>query len=280
MIQTDAAINPGNSGGPLVNMNGEVIGINTAIYTEGAGYEGVGFALPSNTVANVYNSLIGPEHRVARGSIGVEFNAVANPALERVYGVKSGVTVANVKQGGPADQAGVKVGDTIVSVNGKNVKNGDELVSEIANLKPGTKAELGLIRNGKEQNVSVTIADRTKLYGSQLGLTEESQPGGEAQPSKLGISVSDVTPDVAERLGVTANKGVIVDDVKQGSFADEDLNLQRGDVILELNKEPVTNAEEFRKMVGQLKSGQDVALLIHPARSRPGTTVFAAGTLP
>jgi serine protease Do len=240
----------------------------------------VGFALPSNTVANVYNSLIGPEHRVARGSIGVEFNAVANPALERVYGVKSGVTVANVKQGGPADQAGVKVGDTIVSVNGKNVKNGDELVSEIANLKPGTKAELGLIRNGKEQNVSVTIADRTKLYGSQLGLTEESQPGGEAQPSKLGISVSDVTPDVAERLGVTANKGVIVDDVKQGSFADEDLNLQRGDVILELNKEPVTNAEEFRKMVGQLKSGQDVALLIHPARSRPGTTVFAAGTLP
>jgi serine protease Do len=280
MIQTDAAINPGNSGGPLVNMDGQVIGINTAIYTEGAGYEGVGFALPSNTVANVYDALIGPQHRVSRGSIGVEFNAVSNPALARVYGVKSGVTVANVKPGGPADQAGIKVGDTIVGVNGKQIKDGDELVSDIASLKPGTKATLDLIRNGKQQDVPVTIADRTKLYGAQLGLSEESQQGGEAQPSKLGITVSDVTPDIADRMGLSTAKGVIVDDVKPGSFADEDLNLQRGDVILEMNKKPVANSDDFRRMVGELKSGEDVALLIHPSRSAPGTTVFAAGTLP
>src|SRR5438445_4239830 len=145
MIQTDAAINPGNSGGPLVNMRGEVIGINTAIFTEGAGYEGVGFALPSNVAAKVYNQLISPDHRVSRGSIGVEFNAQPNPALAQVYGVKSGVIVSNVRAGGPADQAGIKQGDAITSVDGKPVKNGDELVGEISGLKPGSKATLAFL---------------------------------------------------------------------------------------------------------------------------------------
>ena len=149
-IQTDAAINPGNSGGPLVNMAGEVIGINTAIYTSGGGYQGVGFAMPSNTVANVYNQLIGPEHKVARGSIGVEFNAVPNPAVARVYGVSSGVTIANVTPNGPADKAGLKTGDTIVTVDGKSVKSGDDLVAEISAIKPGETAKLGYIRNGKD----------------------------------------------------------------------------------------------------------------------------------
>src|SRR5215471_3494100 len=125
-IQTDAAINPGNSGGPLVNMAGEVIGINTAILTETSSYAGVGFALPSNTVVQVYNQLIGPEHRVSRGSIGIEFAAQPNPAIAHVYG--AGVTVANVVAGSPADQAGLKVGDTITAVDGRAVKTGDELV--------------------------------------------------------------------------------------------------------------------------------------------------------
>ena len=120
-IQTDAAINPGNSGGPLVNMAGEVIGINTAILTETSSYAGVGFALPSNTIAQVYNQLIGPDHRVARGSIGIEFNAQPSPAIQRVYGVGTGVTISNVVAGSPAEQAGLKVGDTIISVDGKEV---------------------------------------------------------------------------------------------------------------------------------------------------------------
>src|SRR5579872_4366324 len=135
-IQTDAAINPGNSGGPLVNMAGEVIGINTAILTDTNAYAGVGFALPSSTVVQVYNQLIGPEHRVARGSIGVEFAAQENPAIARVYGVNGGVTIANVIPGTPADEAGLKVGDTIVAIDGQGVKNGDELVADIAGRKP------------------------------------------------------------------------------------------------------------------------------------------------
>src|SRR5579864_8840387 len=160
-IQTDAAINPGNSGGPLVNMAGEVIGINTAILSETNAYAGVGFAMPSNTVVNVYNQIIGPEHKVTRGSIGVEFAAQPVPAIARVYGVQSGVTISNVVPGSPADTAGLKVGDTITSVDGKDVKNGDELVSDIASRKPGSKAKLGFVRNAKREETTVTIADRS-----------------------------------------------------------------------------------------------------------------------
>src|SRR5216683_3050594 len=187
--ETDAAINPGNSGGPLVNMAGEVIGINTAILTDTNAYAGVGFALPSNTVVQVYNQLIGPEHRVSRGSIGVQFNAQAVPAIARVYGVNSGVTIADVVAGSPADQAGLKVGDTITAVDGREVKNGDELVADIANKKPGTKAKLTFIRGGKKQDATVTIADRAKLFASRLGEDEENSDAEKPKESKFGVTV-------------------------------------------------------------------------------------------
>jgi serine protease Do len=277
-IQTDAAINPGNSGGPLVNMAGEVIGINTAILTETSSYAGVGFAMPSNTVAQVYNQLIGPGHRVSRGSIGIEFSAQPNPAIARIYG--SGVTVSNVVSGSPADEAGLKIGDTITSVDGKEVKSGDDLVADIASRKPGTKAKLAFVRNGKKQDTTVTIADRSKLFASRLG--EEDESLGEEAPkaSKFGVTVRNITPDLADRLSIPAGKGVVVQDVKQGSFA-EDLGLNRGDVILEVNKQPVNNPDDFIKLESSLKSGQDVVFLVRPrgARAQDGT-IFLAGTLP
>ncbi|HET7207461.1 MAG TPA: Do family serine endopeptidase [Terriglobales bacterium] len=278
-IQTDAAINPGNSGGPLVNMAGEVIGINTAILTETSSYAGVGFALPSNTVVNVYNQLIGPSHRVARGSIGVVFTAQQNPAVARVYGVQSGVTISTVVAGSPADQAGLKVGDTITTIDGKTVKNGDELVADIASRKPGSKADIGFVRNGKKQSTTVTIADRAKLFASRLGEEEEGQEDNQPKESKLGVTVRSLTPDMADRLGVPA-KGVIVQDVKPGSFAD-DVGLNRGDVILEVNKQPVNNEDDFNKLQTTLKSGQDVVFLVRPRGSGPQDgTIFLAGTLP
>ena len=279
-VQTDAAINPGNSGGPLVNMAGEVIGINTAILTETNAYAGVGFAMPSNTVVQVYNQLIGPEHKVTRGSIGVEFAAQPVPAIARVYGVQSGVTISNVVPGSPADSAGLKVGDTITSVDGKDVKNGDELVADIASRKPGSKAKLGFMRNGKKEDTTVTIADRSKLFAARLG--EDQQGNDEQQPkeSKLGLTVRALTPDLADRLDVPAGKGVIVQDVKGGGFAD-DIGLNRGDVILEINKQPVNTAEDFSKIEGGLKSGQDVVFLVRPrGAGRQDGTIFIAGTLP
>jgi len=279
-IQTDAAINPGNSGGPLVNMNGEVIGINTAILSETNAYAGVGFSLPSNTVAQVYNQLIGPEHRVARGSIGIMFDSVENPAIARVYGNGSGVTISSVVAGSPADQAGLKVGDTITTVDGKKVTKGAELVADIASRKPGAKVQLGFVRNGKQQETSVTIADRAKLFAARLNEDDSGNDESTPKQSKFGITVRKLTPEMAERLDVAAGKGVIVQDVKPGSFA-EDVNLNRGDVILEINKQSVNSEEDFARVESSLKSGQDVVFLVRPrGSSRQDGTIFLPGTLP
>ena len=279
-IQTDAAINPGNSGGPLVNMNGEVIGINTAILSETNAYNGIGFALPSKTVAEVYNQLTGPEHRVTRGSIGIMFDQVENPAIARVYGSGSGVTISSVVAGSPADQAGLKVGDTITTADGKKVSKGSDLVDYIASRKPGTKVVLGFMRNGKTQEANVTTADRAKLFAARLGDDQGNEDENAPKQSKFGVTVRKVTPEMADRLDMEAGHGVIVQDVKPGSFA-EDVNLARGDVILQINKQPVNSEEEFAKLESSLKSGQDVVFLVRQRGStRQDGTIFLAGTLP
>jgi len=279
-IQTDAAINPGNSGGPLVNLNGEVIGINTAILSETNAYAGIGFALPSKTVVDVYNQLTGPEHKVSRGSIGIMFDAVENPAIARVYGSGSGVPISSVVAGSPADQAGLKVGDTITTVDGKKVTKGTELVADIAARKPGSKVTLGFIRNGKVQDATVTIADRSKLFAARLGEDQSNDDDNTPKQSKFGVTVRKVTPEMADRLDMPAGKGVIVQDVKPGSFA-EDVNLGRGDIILEINKQPVNSEDDFARIESSLKSGQDVVFLVRPrGSSRQDGTIFDAGTLP
>ena len=163
-IQTDAAINPGNSGGPLLNMNGDVIGVNTAIYTQSAGYQGIGFAMPANTVVDTYNDLIGPSHKVVRGSIGIQFRQGLSSAVNRVYGFKNGVLVQEIQPGGPADKGGLKPGDIITQIDGRQVKDGDDLVSEIASRRPGSTVRLGFIRDGKPQDATVTIGDREKVF--------------------------------------------------------------------------------------------------------------------
>ena len=275
-IQTDAAINPGNSGGPLVNMAGEVIGINTAIFTQSFGYQGVGFAMPANTAREVYNQLIGPEHRVTRGSIGVFFSGAAHPALSRVYG--PGVVVQNVSEGGPAEQAGLKPGDAITSVDGKEVKTGDELVAEIAGRKPGAKVKVGYVRDGKRLETSVTIADRAKLFAAG-GDAEEGAEEGKPAEAKMGITVRNLPREVAERLQITPGRGVIVSEIQPGSFAD-DIGLSRGDVIFEVNRKPVNSEEEFRRIQSSLKSGDDVALLVRQGRGANAGTAILAGTLP
>ncbi len=161
-IQTDAAINPGNSGGPLVDMAGNVVGMNTAIYTASMGSEGVGFAMPSNTIASVYNMLIGPEHKVTRGSIGISFQPGLNSAVGRVYGFSNGVLVSTVTPSGGAAKAGIQPGDVIVSIDGRNIKDGDDLVNDVSARKVGTSVKLGYLRNGKEAVANVAIGDRAK----------------------------------------------------------------------------------------------------------------------
>jgi serine protease Do len=165
-------------------------------------------------------------------------------------------------------------------VDGKEVKDGDALVSDIASRKPNSKAKLSYIRNGKKQDTTVTIADRSKLFAARLGEDQEGNDQTQPAPSKFGASVRSLTPDMADRLGVPAGKGVVVQDVKPGSFA-EDIGLSRGDVILEINKQPVNNEDDFNKVQTTLKSGQDVVFLVRPRGSGPQDgTIFMAGTLP
>src|SRR6201998_3150761 len=181
-IQTDAAINPGNSGGPLLNMNGEVIGVNTAIYTQSAGYQGIGFAMPSNTVVEVYNDLISPSHKVVRGSIGIQFRPGLSGAVNRVYGFKNGVLVQEVQPGGPADKAGLKPGDIITTIDGRSVQDGDDLVNEIATRRPGSSIRLGFMRDGKPSDATVTIGDRDKVFADMGQQQSQAQPDNHAEP--------------------------------------------------------------------------------------------------
>jgi serine protease Do len=276
-IQTDAAINPGNSGGPLVDLNGNVVGMNTAIYTQSMGSQGVGFAMPSNIIASVYNMLIGPDHKVTRGSIGISFQPAVSSAVGRMYGFTNGVIVATVSPTGGAAKAGLQPGDVIVSIDGRNIKDGDDLVNDISARKVGSTTKLGYIRAGKQNTASVAIGDRAKTYAELAGNDTDDAAGpaeADAGQSTLGITVSAVPAAVAKKMGTTG--GVMVTSVRPGSFADE-INLGKGAVITAINKVAVTDESSYKAVVSKLKPKDDVVfVVVYPGR--PGNS-YVGGTL-
>jgi serine protease Do len=276
-IQTDAAINPGNSGGPLLNMNGEVIGVNTAIFTQSGGYQGLGFAMPSNTVVQVYNDLISPSHKVTRGSIGIEFKVGLSSAVNRVYGFKEGVIITGITPDGPAYKAGLKPRDIITAIDGRSLKDGDDLVNEIASRRPGSSVRLGYLRDGKPADVTVTIGDRDKVFADQGNQQAEANPGdnGDAGEAKLGIVVRDASPAIAAKLHTP---GVVIQSVHAGSFADLQ-GLGPGLVITRINKQPTGNKKQFDAVVSKLKTGDDVVFEVLDPR-HPGNGIsYVGGTL-
>ncbi len=280
-IQTDAAINPGNSGGPLVSMNGEVIGINTAIYTGSSSFEGVGFALPSNTAINVYNQLV-THGKVTRGSIGVSFKDEdsENPILMKELGAPYGIVVESVTAGSPAAIAGIKPGDVITTVDGKPVHNGFDLVSPITQTPIGRSVTVQYVRNGHAKEVSVTVADRDKLF-PETADDSSQQPGQQQEPSQFGLHVEQLTPDLSSKLGIGKLTGVVATEVDPATFA-EDIGFERGDVIVEINHAPVTTMADYHAQMSKLKVGQDVLFKID--RRDPGSgdrlTLFLAGQIP
>jgi serine protease Do len=279
-IQTDAAINPGNSGGPLVDMAGEVIGMNTAIYTQSAGNEGIGFAMPSNIIVGVYNQLIGPDHKVVRGSIGIQFQQNMSSSVAKVYGFPNGgVIVSEVVPGGPAAKAGIQPQDIIVSVDGAPIKNGDELIGIVSNKHPGSTVSLGVLRAGKHITVACSIADRSKLYANQGNPSDESnEPGpSDAGQTKFGITVQPLPQQLQSRLHITG--GVVVTSVKPGSFADS-IGLYQNAVIVEINRKPVTDVASYNAIASQLKSGDDVAFVVRNPQQPNGGDSFVGGPLP
>lgn len=276
-IQTDAAINPGNSGGPLLDMNGNVIGVNTAIYTQSAGYQGIGFAMPSNVVVSVYNDLVGPSHKVTRGSIGVSFREDLSAAVNRVYGFKTGVLVQEVQPGGPADKAGIKPGDVIQSIDGRSVKNGEDLVNEIASRRPGSTAVLGYLRNGQTQQSTVTIGDRDQVFARLLGGQSQANPQNPASAgeAKLGLAVRALPAATAAKIHA---QGVEIESVRTGSFADLQ-GLEPGWVITKVNRQPVADRGQFDAIVSKFKTGDDIVFeVLDPNRPEAGIQVIG-GTL-
>jgi serine protease Do len=278
-LQTDAAINPGNSGGPLVDLSGQVIGINTAIITGSRGYEGVGFALPSTTAIRVYDQII-KQGRVTRGSIGVSFQEEisTNPITLRSLGAPYGVVIESVQAGSPAEKAGLKGGDVITSVNGHAVKTGNDLVNPIAEAPIGSKVKLTYMRDRAQKEATATVEDRTRVFPNTAGRMGD-QPG-EAAPSEFGLHVEELTPERGHRVGVEGQKGVIVSEVEPASFA-EDLLFTRGDVITEINRQPINSVADYRAAVSKLKPGDDVVFKV--LRRQDGDrmlTVYLSGKVP
>ena len=283
-IQTDAAINPGNSGGPLLNINGEVIGINTMIASRSGGYQGIGFALPINTAVKVYNQII-KTGKVTRGSIGVQFSPDEdrNRELVKGYGGTAGIFVQKVEPGGPAEKAGLEASDIIVALNGKPVTRGQELMESVADASVGENMKITVLRNGKKEEFNVVIGDRNKVFANQFGGTRSEQSEqGDGTQAKFGISIKNLNSSLRDSLGYKGPAGVLVTEVESGSFA-EDIGLQANDIITNINRQAVTSGDELIRLQSTLKPGEAVAFRVMRAagaRNQPEwTPLFLAGTL-
>ncbi len=285
-IQTDAAINPGNSGGPLVDLAGQVIGINTAIITGSRGYEGVGFALPSSTALTVYNQIVTSGH-VTRGSIGVSFSEDQsnNTVLLKELGADYGIVLQSVEPGSPAEKAGLQPGDVITSLNGKAVRTGNDLVNPIADSPIGDKMRVSYIRDKKEHETAVTVADRTKIFPEQASDndSDNGESQSEAAPAEFGLRLEELTPDRAKKFQYGTQHGIVVTDVEPASFS-EDIGFGRGDLIVEINHTAVSSIADYRRIVSGLKPGDDVLFKVirHSGDEQNDRllTVMLAGQVP
>ncbi len=257
-IQTDASINPGNSGGPLFNLKGEVVGINTAIVSGG---QGIGFAIPINMAKELLPQLKS-KGKVTRGWLGVVIQKIT-PEIAKTFGVKEseGALVSDVTEGGPAEKAGIKRGDVIVSFNGKDIKEVDTLPKLVGATEVGKKAKVGIIRDGKPLVVEVIIDELRdeKLQASKKPEVEKD----------FGLVVQNITPEIAKHLNIKDKRGVIVTDIQPGSPA-QDGDIKSGDIIKEINRKPIKNIEDFKEAMKNVNIKEGIVLLIQ----RESTTFY------
>jgi serine protease Do len=256
-IQTDAAINPGNSGGPLVNARGELVGIDTFIVSESGSFAGAGFAIPSQIVHSVAEQLM-KSGSVRHGYLGMSMNDVT-PDNAHFFNLHdaSGVIVAEVAPNSPASRAGLRRGDVITLLNGQKVVDGSGLQVAVTEETPGTSITLGILRDGKPQTLNLKVGEY------QANLQEASDSNGPTQQgAKIGVGVTDLTPDVRQQIQIPDQvSGVVVQSVRPGSPA-EDAGLAPGDVILEVDRRPVTSADQFVGAVHANSEGKDMLLLV------------------
>lgn len=266
-LQTDASINPGNSGGPLLNLNGEVVGINTAILASG---QGIGFATPSSTARSVIPQLK-EKGKVVRGMIGVQVQNVT-PELAKSFGLPEpkGALVAEVTSDSPAEKAGVHRGDIIIEFNGHPIHEMNDLPRLVAGTAPGAKAQVKILREGKEKDFTLTI---TELKEEQQAAQAREEAGGEEAP--LGLVVKNIDPNLAKRFRLRDTKGALVIGVEQGSVA-ADAGIRPGDILLEINGQVIASAKEFQAAVSKIKKPGYARFLI----KRQGRTIYLMMEIP
>lgn len=254
-IQTDASINPGNSGGPLFNMEGKVIGINTAIVAHG---QGIGFAIPISMAKTILPDLKA-KGKVTRGWLGVSVQDISEDIAKNMkLKDRSGTLINDVFKGDPADKAGLKSGDVITEINGKKIKDTHELLIIIAAFRVGETVTIKVLRDGQEKSVSITVAER-----KDQGEIAAARNGGEA----FGMTVQEITPEIAKHLGLAIKKGVIVVDVQEGSTADE-VGIQPQDIILQINKVKVESIKDYAREIGKAGEKGGILLLIQRGKAR------------
>ncbi|MGB8730411.1 MAG: Do family serine endopeptidase [Candidatus Sulfotelmatobacter sp.] len=256
-IQTDAAINPGNSGGPLVDARGEVIGINTFLVSNSDSFSGMGFAIPSQIVRPTVDALI-RSGKVHHGYMGIGISDVT-PENAKFFHVENneGAVVTQVEDGSPAAKAGLKVGDVITELDGQQVSDASQLQIEVGQKEPGSSIKLGILRDGKNINVPVTLEEMGSRdhEGKEVGSNSNGKP-------RWGLGLTDMTPELREQLQASSDlRGAVVEQVQPGSAADN-AGLQQGDVIVEVDRHPVQNAADVQKALSAVPKGQDALVLV------------------
>ncbi len=260
-IQTDAPINPGNSGGALVNVRGEIVGINTAIFSTSGGYQGIGFAIPSNMAKVVMESLI-KSGKVVRGWFGVTIQMIT-PDIAKHFNLKDekGVLVGDVVPDSPADKGGIQRGDVIIEFNGKEIKDPTSLRNMVARISPNTEVAVKVLRDGNPKTLKATIVETPSEMQRQSGATFDNL--------LKGVNVQDLIPEVKERLNIPKRvNGVIITSIENGSPAE--FALMKNDIIMQINKKAVNNTQDYESVVSRIKSGEDALLLVY----RNGSTVY------
>jgi serine protease Do len=249
-IQTDASINPGNSGGPLINLRGEVVGINTAIFSQSGGNIGIGFAIPTNSVKELLPQLK-DKGKVVRGYLGTTVQKIT-PEIADSLGLKEsrGALVAEVLKNSPAERAGVKVGDIIMEFDRKEIKDSVDLPPLVARVTPGTTVPLKILREGKELSLALTV-----------GEMKENEVVTAASEGDSGLTVQPVTPEIAQSLGMDRAEGLVITQVTPGSAADE-AGLRTGDLIAQINRRPVKNLADYNREIARTEKGKSVLFLV------------------